>query len=120
MRQSGIPELTRPRFALRCGAMVKSEVYSWRVSPQMKRALEEAARRENQSVSALLERIVSQSFRDGAAGREEEQAALQKRLHAAGMASIGQLNGGRADRSKRVRQDLRRKLRRQHDRARPH
>ncbi len=100
--------------------MNKSEVYSWRVSPQMKRALEEAARRENQSVSALLERIVSRAFRDGTAGQPEKEIALQKRLHAAGMASIGQLNGGRRDRSTRVRQDLRRKLRRQHDRARSH
>ena len=100
--------------------MNKSEVYSWRISPQMKRALEEAARRENQSVSALLERIVSRAFRDGIARQPEKEIALQKRLHAAGMASIGQLNGGRMDRSTRVRQNLRRKLRWQHDRARSH
>jgi hypothetical protein len=100
--------------------MVKSEVYSWRLSPQMKRALEETARRENQSVSALLERIVIRAFRDGAAGQPEKEIVLQKRLHAAGMVSIGRLNGGRANRSTHVRQDLRRKLRRQYDRTRSH
>lgn len=100
--------------------MTKSEVYSWRISPRMKRALEEAARRENQSVSTLLERIVEQSLRGGIEGRDGDETVLQEKLHAAGAVSLGQLNGGRAGRSKRIRQDVRGKLLRQHDRARPH
>jgi hypothetical protein len=100
--------------------MAKSEVYSWRVSPQMKRALEDAARREKQSVSALLDKIVLQSLHTGAGAWNEEEAALQNRLHAAGLAAIGKINGGRPDRSKRVREVVRHKIRRQHERARPH
>lgn len=98
--------------------MTKSEVYSWRVSPHMKRALEEAARRKNQTVAALLEKIVAQSLRSGLHGRKDDEAARQRNLHAAGKSSIGQLNGGRSDRSKRARQELQQKLRRQHDRTR--
>ncbi|PZR73388.1 MAG: hypothetical protein DLM52_11190 [Chthoniobacterales bacterium] len=100
--------------------MAKSEVYSWRVSPQMKRALEEAARRQKQTISALLEKIVAQSFRNGVEGWKEDEAALQERLHAAGLAAIGKIKSGRTHRSKRVRQDLRRKLQGKHERARSH
>ena len=39
--------------------MMKSEVYSWRLSPAMKSALEEAALKEHATVSMLLERIVA-------------------------------------------------------------
>ena len=39
--------------------MAKSEVYSWRVAPAMKSALEGVARSEGRSVGALLDEIVS-------------------------------------------------------------
>ena len=100
--------------------MAKSEVYSWRVSSQMKRALEETARRQKQSISALLEKIVAQSFRNGVEGWNEEEAALQERLHAAGLAAIGKIKSGRTDRSKRVREEVRRKLQGKNERARAH
>lgn len=96
--------------------MTKSEVYSWRLSPQMKRALEEAARREKQSVSAVLERIVTDAVRNGMRGVGEDEIALQKRLHSAAMATVGKLNSGRRDRSKRARQLVRRKLRQRYGR----
>jgi hypothetical protein len=38
--------------------MSKSEVYSWRLTPELKMALEAAAREEKTSVSTLLERLV--------------------------------------------------------------
>lgn len=97
-----------------------NQVYSWRVSPQMKRALEETARRQNQSISALPKKIVAQSFRHGVEGWNEEEAALQKRLHAAGLSAIGKIKSGRTDRSKRVREEVRRKLQRKDERARAH
>ncbi len=37
--------------------MKKSEVYSWRVGPDLKRALEDAARAERTSVAELLNRM---------------------------------------------------------------
>ena len=38
---------------------MKTEVYSWRLSPDLKDDLEEAARRERVSVSRLLERMTA-------------------------------------------------------------
>lgn len=106
--------------ALRCGAMAKSEVYSWRIAPQMKQALEEAARRHKQSISSLLARIVAESLRNPVDGWNEEERALQERLHTAGSAALGKIKSGRADRSQRVRAEVRRKLQVQHERARSH
>lgn len=100
--------------------MAKSEVYSWRVSSQMKRALEEAARRQKQSISSLLEKIVEQSLRNGGEGWNEEEAALQTRLHAAASKWIGQIDSGRRDRSRRVRELVREKLRSRRERTRTH
>jgi hypothetical protein len=91
--------------------MAKTEVYTWRVSPHMKRALEEAARRQKESVSALLDRIVADSLRGGSNSWEEGETALQKRLHAAALKTIGTIRSGRSDRSTRVRELVRRKLR---------
>jgi hypothetical protein len=61
--------------------MSKSEVYSWRLSSRLKRQLEEAARDEKTSVSAVLDRIA----RDWLKGRrtdrdDEEQRRLRKQL----------------------------------------
>lgn len=102
--------------------MAKSEVYSWRLSSQMKRLLERAARREKQNISTLLEKIVTTALRNGVIAGEEEEFARQARLHAAALATIGRLNSGRRDRSTRVRELVRRKLRQQqrHGRARTH
>ncbi|PYL07908.1 MAG: hypothetical protein DME33_09000 [Verrucomicrobia bacterium] len=93
--------------------MAKTEIYSWRLSPHMKRALEEAARRQQLSVSTLLERIVANSLRNGVDGWDEGEAALQQRLHNAARKTIGAIKSGRRDRSTRVRTLVRRKLQRQ-------
>jgi hypothetical protein len=93
--------------------MAKTEVYTWRVSSHMKRALEEAARRQQQSVSALLDRIVADSLRGGSNNWEEEETALQERLHAAARKTIGAIRSGRRNRSTRVRQLVRRRMRKE-------
>lgn len=100
--------------------MAKTEVYSWRVSPHMKHALEEAARQQQQSVAALLERIVAISLRATMDGRNENEAALQERLHAAARKAIGAIKSGRRDRSTRVRELVHKKLQRQLARERVH
>ncbi len=66
----------------------------------------------------VIEGIVTQFLRNPADGWKEEENALQKRLHAAGSAALGRLKSGRADRSRRVREDVRRKVRDKHERAR--
>jgi len=89
--------------------MAKSEVYSWRVSPETKAALEDAARRHGQTVGALLQRIV-RDWLDAAQGSRGGDEAEQARLHAAAKASFGAIRGGDPDRSARARETIRTRL----------
>ena len=52
--------------------MAKSAIYSWRLAPEVKVALEHAVRRESRSVSHLLDRIVQHWLRDAGHGTGEE------------------------------------------------
>jgi predicted transcriptional regulator len=70
--------------------MKKSEVYSWRVSPELKSALEESARGEQSSVAELLERIV----RDWLLRTRKDDEEVQERLHEAAAKCFGKLQGG--------------------------
>ena len=87
---------------------MKSEVYSWRLSPELKSDLEHAARQEGVSVSRLLDRITREwlKARPGAADDEAEQ----ERIRASAMRSIGKLRGGDPDRSAMVSQRVREQL----------
>jgi hypothetical protein len=91
---------------------MKSEVYSWRLSPDLKSDLEEAARRERVSVAQLLERITRAWLKTRASAAEDD-AAEQERLRAIAMQFVGTIRGGDPDRaaevSKRVRELLARK-----------
>jgi len=91
---------------------MKSEVYSWRLSPDLKEDLEEAARRERVSVARLLERIAREWLKAGASAAESDEAK-QARLRAVAMQFAGTIRGGDPDRaaevSKRVRELLARK-----------
>jgi hypothetical protein len=91
---------------------MKTEVYSWRLSPDLKSDLEEAARRERVSVSRLLERIAREWLKARAAAAEDDEAE-QERLRAIAMRYVGTIRGGDPDRSaevsKRVRELLARK-----------
>jgi hypothetical protein len=80
---------------------MKTEVYSWRVSPQKKAELETQARQEGISLASLLDRITSDWLteqRNGHADDEAEQAAIRKRAFAA----IGSIRGGDPTRSSRT------------------
>lgn len=77
-------------LALHRSAMSKSEVYSWRVSPELKERLEDAARAEEMSMAGLLEQIALEWLEDHAQVDEEEQ----RRLHEAARVCIGKLEGG--------------------------
>ena len=73
--------------------MSKSEVYSWRLSPQLKRQLEEAANAENASIGAILERVMLDwlSTREPS---EEADAEEQRRLHARARKAMGTVSIG--------------------------
>jgi hypothetical protein len=93
---------------------MKSEVYSWRVSTDLKTGLEREARRRKISVSAALDLAARDWLERGGAevDGDEEQARLQK----AASKCFGVLASGNADRSENVRQAVRQRLRRRNGR----
>src|SRR5262249_5444891 len=88
--------------------MKRSEVYSWRVAPEVKAALEYEARREGHSVGRLLERIATEWLvtRRRATNSDEEQV----RLHTAAAKTFGKVAGGDPGRSSSIRTAIRRRL----------
>jgi hypothetical protein len=95
--------------------MRKDRVYSWRLSAARKSALEDAARREQTSVGALLERVTDEWLQErrsrGASGDEE-----QARLRAAALRCAGRIRGGDPERAAQARQRIRAKLTRRRGR----
>jgi hypothetical protein len=94
----------------------KSEVYTWRVSPTMKAALEEIARREGRSVSQLLDEIVAAKLDASSAEPEEEDR--QRRLHDRAADFAGCLSGPDRERAAKARQLVRDRVRGRSSRAR--
>ena len=94
--------------------MSKTEVYSWRVSPATKGALEAEARKQNVSVAALLDRITKDWIEAGReeAGEDEEQS----RLRLAVRQTIGTIEGRSPKRSKQAGDLIRKRVRRSHGR----
>jgi len=83
---------------------MKTEVYSWRLSPEKKMELESEARREGKSVAQVLDEISTEWLkqrRNGRDGDEAEQERIRKRL----MKVVGSIRSGdptRAERSKEL------------------
>ena len=67
---------------------MKTEVYSWRVSSDLKSALDRTARSRRVPVSSILEEAVRRWLDSAEAADEEEQ----RRLHAAIQPCIGTIN----------------------------
>jgi hypothetical protein len=89
---------------------MKSEVYSWRLSPALKNVLAETARQEHATISTLLERIVAEWLTTRRAKNGTEDEVEQQRLHAAAARTFGTIHGGNQYRSEQVRQAVRSKL----------
>jgi len=68
--------------------MSKSEVYSWRLSTDLKTKLEAAARDEKTSIGAVLERVVRE-WLDARPSGEDDEADQQRRLHKRARRAIG-------------------------------
>lgn len=89
--------------------MAKTSVYSWRLSPQTKDALEREARREGLSLAELLDRVA----REWLEARERTMIhadAESGRLRAAAMRRFGAFDSGETDSSERVRALVRKRL----------
>jgi hypothetical protein len=92
---------------------LKTEVYSWRVSPEIKTGMEQEARRRRISLSAALDLAAEEWL--AKTGPAEDVREEQIRLQNAASACFGVLANGNVRRSENERQAVRQRLqRRQH------
>jgi hypothetical protein len=93
---------------------MRSEVYSWRLSPDLKSDLEREARLRKVTVSSVLESAVRDWLKDGNADASDDEA--QRRLHSAAARCLGVLASGNSRRAETARDALRKRLRRRYGR----
>jgi hypothetical protein len=93
---------------------MRSEVYSWRLSGELKSDLEREARLRKVPVSAVLETAVRDWLKNGAADAPEDE--VQSRLHTAAAECFGALHSGDPRRSETARDALRQRLKRRNGR----
>jgi hypothetical protein len=88
--------------------MSKTEVYSWRLDPDLKQRLEAAAHEEKTSVGRLLERIARDWL--GSRGAKDREA-MERRIRAEAAKWIGSIRGRDPTRSSRAKEIVRRRVR---------
>jgi hypothetical protein len=94
---------------------MKSEVYSWRLTPEMKTRLESEARRSGKSVAEVLEQISANWLDARAASYDNEmEGKIRKRI----MATVGTIRGGDPHRASRSKELVREIIRRKHAKER--
>ena len=93
---------------------MKTEVYSWRVSPDIKTGLEREARRRKMSVSAALDLAAREWLLKTSVTNEDDEG--QYRLKKAASRWLGALASGDAQRSEKVSRTVRQRLRRAYGR----
>jgi hypothetical protein len=93
---------------------MKTEVYSWRVSTDVKTGLEREARRRKMSISGVLDLAAREWLNKS--GSENDGDEEQLRLHRAALKCCGAFEGETITRSENVREDVRRRLRRKNGR----
>ena len=71
---------------------MKTEIYTWRVSPEVKSALEREARRDKVTVAALLDQVTRQWLQERRAKFAREDHG-QSKLHAEAAKWIGKIAG---------------------------
>jgi len=89
---------------------MKTDVYSWRLSGELKSDLEREARLRKVPVSRVLETAVRDWLKKGNKDVSEEEA--QRGLHAAAASCFGLLASGNSRRAETARDALRKRLRR--------
>ena len=89
--------------------MRKSEVYSWRVSPEIKAGLEEVARRSRRSIAEVLDQAVLAWLGRRRPARDDED---QRRLQSRAGRFVGAIAGADPERAEKVRLRIRARLER--------
>jgi len=93
---------------------MKTEVYSWRLSEELKSDLEREAHLRKVSVSSVLETAVRDWLKKSNADAPDDQA--QRKLHTAAARCLGVLAGLNSRRAETAREVVRRRLRRRYAR----
>ena len=93
---------------------MKTEVYSWRLTPGRKANLERIARRRNVKIAHVLDMAVDEWLARHASDIADDEE--QKRLHAIAERYIGVIKGKDPHRSTNVSKLMRQSLRRQYGR----
>jgi hypothetical protein len=93
---------------------MKTEVYSWRVSADLKSGLEREARRCKISLSAVLDLAAKEWLKKRDV--DEDDAGRQQKLQHAAVECFGAFASGKSRRAETVRHDVRERLRRKHAR----
>jgi len=93
---------------------MKTEVYSWRVSSEVKTGLEREARRRKISMSAALDLAAREWLNKGGTATEDDREQL--RLRKAASKFLGALSGGDPNRSENASEAVRERLRRRYAR----
>ena len=88
--------------------MSKTELYSWRVDPHLKSALENAARTEKTSVAQLLDYIVRDWLHKEFSSDQDGEE--QRSLHAAAQQCFGTFRGGDPDLASQAKEQIRVKI----------
>jgi len=94
---------------------MRTEVYSWRLSRELKTDVERAARLRKEPVSSILEMAVRDWLQKSAAENGED-AEEQRRLHAAAEACFGTMSSGKRIGSENVREAVRERLKKRYGR----
>jgi len=97
---------------------MKTEVYSWRVSADVKSALEAEARREKISLAKLLDKMARGWLKERESERLDDEAE-QARLHAIAAKFAGAIRGDNPHRAASVRQLVRERLAQKYGRKLP-
>lgn len=92
--------------------MSKTEVYSWRLDPDLKQRLESAARDEKTSLGTLLDRIARAWLVEQRPQEDEE--AMERRIRAEASKWIGSVRGSDPTRSVRAKEIVRERIRAKH------
>jgi len=93
---------------------MKTEVYSWRVSPEIKTSLEREAQRRKVSLAAVLDLAAEEWLQKSAAGKNDDEE--QHRLRQAALKCVGSLAGGDPKRAENAGTAVRQRLRRRYGR----
>jgi hypothetical protein len=93
---------------------MKTEVYSWRVSTELKTGLEREARNRGISLSAALDTAAREWLKKNRAEIDSDEEQI--RLHQAAARYVGAISGGDPRRSQRVGELVRERLSQRHGR----